>query len=71
MSIRKLFLFGGAFLLGICVFATEDLGQKIGSYAVKDGKKVWVPTNVDKFCQWGTPEDMADYLFWTEYTRRF
>lgn len=38
---------------------------------VKDGKKVWVPTNVDKFCQWGTPEDMADYLFWTENTRRF
>lgn len=41
------------------------------NYMVKDGKKVWVPTNVDKFCQWGTPEDMADYLFWTESTRRF
>ena len=41
------------------------------NYMVKDGKKVWIPTNVDKFCQWGTPEDMADYLFWTECTRRF
>lgn len=41
------------------------------NYMVKDGCKVWVPTNVDKFCQWGTPEDMSDYLFWTEYTRRF
>lgn len=41
------------------------------NYMVKDGKTVWVPTNVEKFCQWGTPEDLADYLFWTEYTRRF
>jgi len=41
------------------------------NHMVKDGKKVWVPTNVEKFCQWGTPEDMADYLFWTECTRRF
>ena len=38
---------------------------------VKDGLKVWVPTNVDKFCQWGTPEDLSDYLFWTEAVRRF
>ena len=41
------------------------------NYMVRDGKKVWVPVNVDKFCQWGTPEDLADYLFWTECTRRF
>ncbi len=41
------------------------------NYMVKDGLKVWVPTNVNKFCQWGTPEDMEDYLFWTENTRRF
>ncbi|MCI8902528.1 MAG: capsular biosynthesis protein [Lachnospiraceae bacterium] len=41
------------------------------NYMVKDGLKVWVPTNVDKFCQWGTPEDLADYLVWTESTRRF
>lgn len=36
------------------------------NFMVDDGLKVWVPTNVDKFCQWGTPEDMSDYLFWTE-----
>lgn len=41
------------------------------NYMVKAGCKVWVPTNVDKFCQWGTPEDLSDYLFWTECTRRF
>ena len=40
------------------------------NYMVKDGLKVWVPTNVDKFCQWGTPEDMEDYLFWTDEIRR-
>lgn len=41
------------------------------NFMVQDGLKVWVPVNVDKFCQWGTPEDMADYLFWTECVRRF
>lgn len=41
------------------------------NFMVKDNLKVWVPTNVDKFCQWGTPEDMEDYLFWTENIRRF
>lgn len=41
------------------------------NFMVRDGLKVWVPVNVDKFCQWGTPEDLKDYLFWTECTRRF
>lgn len=38
---------------------------------VEDGLKVWIPTNVEQFCQWGTPEDLEDYIFWTECTRRF
>lgn len=41
------------------------------NFMVEDGLKVWVPVNVDKFCQWGTPRDLQDYLFWTESTRRF
>lgn len=41
------------------------------NYMVKDGKKVWVPVNVTHFCQWGTPEDLEEYLFWTEQVRRF
>ena len=41
------------------------------NFMVRDGLKVWVPANVDKFCQWGTPEDLEDYLFWTESIRRF
>lgn len=41
------------------------------NYMVADGRKVWVPCNVDYFCQWGTPEDMRDYLFYTESIRRW
>lgn len=41
------------------------------NFMVADGRKVWVPVNVEKFCQWGTPEDLSDYLFWTECARRF
>lgn len=41
------------------------------NFMVKDGRTVWVPANVEQFCQWGTPEDMAEYLFWTETVRRF
>lgn len=41
------------------------------NFMVKDGLKVWIPTNVEQFCQWGTPEDLEDYLFWTECARRF
>ncbi|MGN0740814.1 MAG: sugar phosphate nucleotidyltransferase [Treponema sp.] len=39
------------------------------NFMVKDGLKVWVPANVEQFCQWGTPEDMEEYLFWTECAR--
>lgn len=41
------------------------------NFMVADGLKVWVPAEVKYFCQWGTPEDMADYLFWTENCRRW
>ncbi len=33
---------------------------------VADGLKIWVPPNVKYFCQWGTPEDLQDFLFWTQ-----
>lgn len=41
------------------------------NFMVADGRSVWVPTNVKQFCQWGTPEDLSDYLFWTECVRGF
>ncbi|MCY9517979.1 glycosyltransferase family protein [Paenibacillus apiarius] len=41
------------------------------NFMVEDKLKVWVPVNVKKFCQWGTPEDMKEYLYWTETVRGF
>lgn len=32
---------------------------------VEDGLRVWCPVNVTRFCQWGTPEDLAEYNRWT------
>lgn len=40
------------------------------NFMVKDGLKVWVPTNVSYFCQWGTPEDMKEFVYWTDKVRR-
>lgn len=41
------------------------------NFMVRDGLKVWVPANVEQFCQWGTPEDLQEYLFWTDMVRGF
>lgn len=38
-------------------------------FMVQDGLKVWVPTNVEYFCQWGTPEDMREFVYWTDRIR--
>lgn len=52
-----------------------DSGQKLkGEYyasmpynfMVQDGLKVWVPTDIDYFCQWGTPEDMQESVYWMD-----
>lgn len=36
------------------------------NFMVRDGLKVWVPTNVEYFCQWGTPEDMKEFNYWMD-----
>lgn len=41
------------------------------NFMVKDGLKVWCPVCVKHFCQWGTPEDLQDYIFWTNTVRSF
>ncbi len=41
------------------------------NYLVKDKLKVWCPNNVTSFCQWGTPEDLEEHLFWIDNIRRF
>lgn len=43
----------------------EYYASLVYNYMVKDGLKVFVPINVDFFCQWGTPEDLEEYLYWT------
>lgn len=40
------------------------------NFMVEDGLKVWVPTDVAYFCQWGTPEDMKESLYWIDTVRR-
>ncbi len=40
------------------------------NFMVADGLKVWVPTEIDYFCQWGTPEDMQESIFWIDIMRR-
>lgn len=55
-------------------FGKELNGEHYASlpyqFMADDGCKIWVPVNIKHFCQWGTPEDMKEYLFWTELTRR-
>lgn len=41
------------------------------NFMVADGRKVWVPANVEYFCQWGTPEDLQEFNFWMEHVRRW
>lgn len=37
---------------------------------VADGLRVWCPNMATRFCQWGTPEDLQDYLYWVETLRK-
>lgn len=41
----------------------------IYNHLVADGLRVAVPANVSHFCQWGTPEDLTEYLYWTGIVR--
>ena len=36
------------------------------NYMVEDGKKVWCPLNVGRFCQWGTPKDLEESRYWLD-----
>ena len=36
---------------------------------VQDGWKVWVPTDIPYFCQWGTPEDLKEFEYWMKIMR--
>jgi len=44
----------------------EYYASLVYNFLVKDNLKVWCPINVDYFCQWGTPKDLEQYLYWVE-----
>ena len=67
----------GAYLKKYCQ-ELVDSGQELNgeyyasmpyNFMVKDGLKVWIPTDIDYFCQWGTPEDMAESVYWIRLMR--
>lgn len=49
-----------------CAINGEFYASLPYNFMVKDGLKVWIPTNVEYFCQWGTPEDMKEFVYWTD-----
>lgn len=48
----------------------EYYASLIYNFMVQDGLKVWVPNDLKIFCNWGTPEDMEDYLFWIDVVKQ-
>lgn len=55
---------------GECAINGEYYASLPYNFMVRDGLKVWVPTNVEYFCQWGTPEDMQEFVYWTDRIRQ-
>ncbi len=49
-----------------CAINREYYASLPYNFMVEDGLKVWVPTDVPYFCQWGTPEDMREFVYWTD-----
>lgn len=53
-----------------CAINGEYYASLPYNFMVQDGLKVWVPVNVEYFCQWGTPEDMQEFVYWTDLIRK-
>ena len=52
-----------------CAINGEFYASLPYNFMVQDGLKVWVPADVKYFCQWGTPEDMQEFVYWTDLIR--
>lgn len=52
-----------------CAINGEYYASLPYNFMVQDGLKVWVPADVEYFCQWGTPEDMEEFVYWTDLIR--
>lgn len=37
----------------------------------REGLKTWIYDRVAHFCQWGTPEDLEEYLYWSHVFDRY
>ena len=48
----------------------EYYASLVFNFMVKDGLKVWIPTDINYFCQWGTPEDLQESEYWIELMRK-
>ena len=75
----RVYFAGGAVMEKYCQILTEHEECAINgeyyaslpyNFMVQDGLKVWVPVNVEYFCQWGTPEDMQEFVYWTDLIRK-
>lgn len=53
-----------------CAINGEFYASLPYNFMVRDGLKVWIPANVEYFCQWGTPEDMQEFVYWTDLILR-
>lgn len=53
-----------------CAINGEFYASLPYNFMVRDGLKVWAPANVEYFCQWGTPEDMWEFVYWTDCIRK-
>lgn len=49
-----------------CAINGEYYASLPYNFMVRDGLKVWIPTNVVYFCQWGAPEDLREFVYWTD-----
>jgi hypothetical protein len=57
------------------ICAGDSLGGEyyvsmIYNHLIADGLKVLAPANVAHFCQWGTPEDLGEFNYWTTVAAR-
>lgn len=52
-----------------CAINGEFYASLPYQFMVKDGLKVWIPTDIDYFCQWGAPEDLREFVYWTNLIR--
>lgn len=53
-----------------CAINGEFYASLPYNFMVQDGLKVWVPADVTYFCQWGTPEDLQEFVYWTDMILR-